>query len=211
MPFEVAGAPRLGGEPQGHDRSTDADAGREADLAHPAHHVAEITRNDVARRGRRIVQPLEIIRAGQDRCVLGFIEREVLGRSLDCVIAPPAQKTRNADAFGHVLVIMPFVELTAPFWPDIVPDGDDGSTEQAHSAHLALRFYRNAVTPSRPSSPRRQAANAAADCSSNSSRGILRLARMSRLVAAFACGEQRKMPASTCASAASSAAVPSQA
>ena len=84
------------------------------------------------RRGCRVVQPLEVMRTGQDRCALGFIEREVLRLRTGRMIAPPAQETGNADALGHVLMIVPFVELLAPVRRNVIPDRDDGLADEAH-------------------------------------------------------------------------------
>src|SRR6202008_2286222 len=98
-----------------------------------------------------------------------------------------------------VFAIVPLVEFGAPRGRDPVPDRHHCLTRETHcSIHFGLRFCRKALTPSLPSACRRHSANASADCSSNSSRGILRLSRISRLVTAFACGEQRVIPASTC-------------
>ena len=79
---------------------------------------------DAAGERRGIVQPIKIRRAGMHRGIGGFIQREKFRRAVDRRKTPASHKTRDADALGHVLAVVPGKKIVACVGRRILPDGD---------------------------------------------------------------------------------------
>ncbi len=122
---------------QGDQQPALAGAEREGDAAERAPDVAE-GGGGAARPRRRVVEPVEIVAAGEHLGTVGLVEGEEFRRAGQCDIATAAAKAGNADALRHVLAIVPLEELGASFRRDVVPDRHHALTCETHRRFLPL-------------------------------------------------------------------------
>src|SRR5439155_25277030 len=90
---------------------------------HRARRVQEVAKR-VDRTGRWRVESGEVLWRGRDRKVVRLVHRQPFGRVPRLGEAPSATKPGNGEALGHVLLVMPRVELFPPVVRNVVPDQD---------------------------------------------------------------------------------------
>ena len=76
------------------------------------------------------VKRREVLGRTHDRKVVRFVHRQPLGRVARSREASPAAKARQRKTLRHVLLVMPRVELIAPFLCNVVPHDDGALAEQ---------------------------------------------------------------------------------
>ena len=81
--------------------------------------------------GRRI-EPLEIIPAAENFGVVGLVQVEIRRRARHGDKAPAAPKSGDAHALGHMLAVVPLIELVDGFGKQVVPDANRAQSGEAH-------------------------------------------------------------------------------
>src|SRR5262249_5557588 len=110
---------------------------REDDAADPAQRIAK-GRGRLARPWRWAVQTLEVLRARERPCLFRLIEGKVFGRTAIGEIAAAASEARDGDSFGNMFAIVPFDKVASRFGKDVVPDRDDGISQETHRHSLSF-------------------------------------------------------------------------